>query len=994
MNSTIGIERSSHLENRSSVAAWKDVVMALPVVGHIQPWADPQVVSMNRLSMRTPVVPYTDAVSARTGARKNSPWFKSLDGAWKIKRFEDVSQVTASSLTSDTTAWPKISVPGNWTLAGLGDLPHYTNVQMPWQGRPPSLPPTVATAVHRTTFTVPQSWKQRRTILHIGGAESVHMVYLNGEFIGYGTDSRLPSEYDISEHLCAGKNTLAVVVCRYSAQSHLEDQDQWWMAGLHREVFLRSQAHVAIEDVHVNAGVSLRGIATLDIDVKVSVPIGNKLERGWMVRARLETMSGKKVGESRSSEVAWLDLPYVFDGHVARFRKWNVDDAELWSAENPHRYRVVCELVSPFDEVREVVAVTTGFRSVRIEGNSLLVNGKRVMIRGVNRHDHHPDKGKAVSVEDMRADLVLMKQHNVNAVRCSHYPNDSRFLDLCDELGLYVVDEANAESHAWNTSLCHDSRYRETWLSRISRMVERDRNHPSVIMWSLGNEAGYGAVHDAAAAWIRSVDSSRPLHYEGAVFHAGWDTGGVAASDVVCPMYAPIDAIVEYGKNSAGKRPLIMCEYSHAMGNSNGSLSDYWNAFENTPGVQGGFVWEWKDHGLTQRLANGGKRFAFGGQFGDTPNDGNFVADGLVHADLTPHPAMRELAWVHRPVWVTLGGSKASPHLVIRNRQWFSDLSHLSATWELVVDGVVRRSGVLKVPHIGADSQAKVALPVKVPASTGEAFLSVRWTLAQRTAWAPKGHLVAWDQVAVKPQKPMRVAVRKGNGDVPRVTPRVTLWRAAVDNDGFKMMPHLWNGFGRSLERWLGQGIPTDDADVLTSNTQVEERTDGSVRYEHTVVVPPELADLPRIGATFDVPARFTRVRYYGRGPHENYTDRNASALVGIWESEPDELPYLVPQEFGLRTECRWMELVDPKTGDVLRVDADGCLLHMSAVHYTASDLHAANDRTELTRRRALTVHVDFAHRGLGTASCGPDTLEKYRITAGTYTFAYVVSQR
>ena len=957
------------------------------------PWADPAVVSINRLPMTTPCVPFADVVSARRGLRDSSPWFRSLNGTWRIKRFSDVSLVTPSSLTSDTSKWATITVPGNWTLAGLGDLPHYTNVQMPWPGRPPSLPREVATAVHRTTFTVPASWRGRRTILHIGGAESVHMVYLNGDFVGYGTDSRLPSEYDLSDFLVAGRNTLAVVVCRYSAQSHLEDQDQWWMAGLHREVFLRSHGTVSVRDLSVNAGVVNDFTGELSLEVKVNAPVDTPLARGWMVRAHVETLSGRRIGAPRSAEVAWFDVPYVFEGHVARFRNWTVDGIELWSAENPNRYRVVCELIDPFDNVQEVHAVVTGFRSVRTKGNALLVNGRRVMIRGVNRHDHHPDRGKAVTVDDMRADLVLMKQHNVNAVRCAHYPNDPRFLDLCDELGLYVVDEANAEAHAWNTSLCHDARYRDTWMSRITRMVERDRNHPCVVMWSLGNEAGYGAVHDAAATWIRSVDPTRPVHYEGAIFHAGWDSAHIA-TDVVCPMYATIDAIVAYGRDSAGKRPLIMCEYSHAMGNSNGSLADYWHAFETTPGLQGGFVWEWKDHGLTQRLADGTKRLAFGGQFGDTPNDGNFVADGLIHADMTPHPAMRELAWVHRPVRVTLGGSKSARHLVVHNRQWFTDLSPYEATWQLVVDGAVTRSGRLAVPSCAADSRVAVRLPAKAPANAREVFLSVTWSLATRTAWAPKGHVVAWDQVQLAASRPARVPVSRTTSTAPVVSPRVTVWRAAVDNDGFKMMPHLWNGFGTSLQRWLSQGIPTDDADTVASTTQVDVRADGSVRYEHVVVVPDRLADLPRIGATFDVPARFTRVRYHGRGPHENYPDRNSSAMVGVWEGDPDELPYLVPQEFGLRTDCRWMELVDPRTGETLRIDADGCLLHMSAVHHTAGDLHAANDRTQLVRRRGLTVHLDIAHRGLGTASCGPDTLDKYRIEAGTHRFAYVVSRR
>ncbi len=967
--------------------------MVLPVVGTIAPWADPAVVSINRLPMVSSGVPFGDLATARLGDRAASPWFRNLNGKWKIARFSDVSKVTPSSLTSDTSKWPSIPVPGNWTLAGLGDLPHYTNVQMPWVGRPPSLPPEVATAVHRTSFTVPTGWRERRTILHVGGAESVHTVFLNGDFVGYGTDSRLPSEYDLSRFLVPGRNELAIVVCRYSAQSHLEDQDQWWMAGLHREVFLRSQGLVAVGDVHVNAGVVNDSTGDLTVDVKVDVATGGPLERGWMVRAHVETMSGKRLGAPRSAEVAWFDVPYVFEGHVARFRNWKVGGIDLWSAENPRRYRVVCELIDPFDNVREVRAVVTGFRSVRRKGNALLVNGKRVMIRGVNRHDHHPDKGKAVDVDDMRADLVLMKQHNVNAVRCSHYPNDSRFLDLCDELGLYVVDEANAEAHAWNTSLVHDPRYRDTWMSRITRMVERDRNHPSIIMWSLGNEAGYGPVHDAAATWIRSVDPTRVVHYEGAIFHAGWHAADVA-TDVVCPMYAPIDAIVEYGRNSRGKRPLIMCEYSHAMGNSNGSLADYWHAFETTPGLQGGFVWEWKDHGITQRLANGATRFAFGGQFGDTPNDGNFVADGLVHADMTPHPAMRELAWVHRPVWVTPGGSKNSRHLVVRNRQWFTDLSSYVATWRLIVDGEVARSGTLRVPACAPDTSVKVALPARAPARAREAFITIEWSLAAQTLWAPKGHVVAWDQVQIKKTSPARVAVSRKVSRPPNVSPRVTLWRAAVDNDGFKMMPHLWNGFGKSLQRWLSQGIPVDDADVVPSITKVDVRPDGSVRYEHLVTVPEDLADLPRIGATFEVPARFSRVRWHGRGPHENYPDRNSSATVGVWEGNPDELPYLVPQEFGLRTDCRWMELVDPRTGEVLRIDADGCLLHMSAVRHTANDLHSANDRTELVRRRGLTVHVDIAHRGLGTASCGPDTLERYTIAAGSYRFAYVISSR
>ena len=972
------------------------------------PWTDPEVVSVNRLPMRSPLVAYADVVSARENVREANPWFLSLNGDWAIRRVADISDARPGMVADVLAAgWSThITVPGNWTLAGLGDVPHYTNVQMPWPGRPPALPENVPAAVHRTSFKVPEGWSNRRTVLHIGGAESVHAVWVNGRFVGYGTDSRLASEYDVSHLLREGVNTLAVLVCRYSAQSHLEDQDQWWMAGLHREVFLQSRAHVCIGDVRVDAGLDPATLSpksggakltgTLRVRTALEVPVHDPLGEGWTVAVRLETLEGKQVGRSLECVVDTAEGPYVSKGYVVD-ASVSVPGIKAWSAETPHRYRVLVELVDPSGIVAEVVPVTIGFRRVEIKDRSLLVNGQRIMIRGVNRHDHHPEKGKAVDVEDMRADLVLMKRHNVNAVRCSHYPNDPRFLDLCDEMGFYVVDEANAECHQWNTTLSHDPRYRSTWLSRITRMVERDKNHPCVIMWSLGNEAGYGEIHDTAAEWIRSYDPSRPVHYEGAIFHSNWVDGGRMATDVVCPMYPPIDAIVAYGKSGKGDRPMILCEYSHAMGNSNGSLADYWHAFETTPGLQGGFVWEWKDHGIAQRLSLGTLvRYAYGGQFGDEPNDGNFVADGLVHADLTPHPVMRELAWVHRPVKVSLVGAESGRRsLLVENRQWFTDLSGYSARWTLVVDGHTSETGRLAVPAVAPGKSARLTLPVRVPKDGREVFLSVQWALSRDTDWAHKGHVVAWDQVtlrAAKPARPKSADVRDSCAPVVEVEPRVTLWRAAIDNDGFKLMPRLWDSTGKALKRWLAQGVPTDDANLVASTTSMKSRRDGSVRVEHVVTVPPDLADLPRVGAVFEVPARFRAVRWYGRGPHECYPDRQSSAMVGTWHGQPDELPYLVPQEYGLRTECRWMELEDPDTGEVLRIEADGCLLHMSATRHHAHQLYAAADQAELEQNPNLVVHLDIAHRGVGTASCGPDTLEKYRIPAGTYRFAYVVS--
>ena len=958
--------------------------MALPSIGDARPWADPEVVSINRLPMR---VPFVSSAVVRT----------SLDGQWAVRRFAHPDLVSADAVgETDDSGWRRIPVPGNWTLFGLGDTPHYTNVTMPWEGLPPALPAEVPTVVYRRAFRV-DTTAGDAVILHVGGAESVHAVYVNGAFVGYGTDSRLASEYDITPALRSGDNTLAIVVCRYSAQSHVEDQDQWWMAGLHREVRIETRPLVHIADVRVEAGLDGESTGTLRVSTSVGRNDGGAVGPGWSVRVAVSDPAGK-IRRTLESPVASDVRPYIFGGHVA-VADCVVPRVKPWSAETPHLHRVTISLVSPTGEVHETLEQRVGFRRVEIVDGDFLVNGRRVMIQGVNRHDHHPERGKAVTVDDMRADLVAMKQHNVNAVRCSHYPNDPRFLDLCDEIGLYVVDEANVESHAWNTSLCHDSRYRATIMARISRMVERDRNHACIVMWSLGNESGYGNVHDAAAAWIRSVDPGRPVHYEPAIFHTNWFDGGVGATDVVCPMYAPIDAIVFYGKSGKRNRPLIMCEYSHAMGNSNGSLADYWQAFDNTPGLQGGFVWEWKDHGISQELDDGRKRFAFGGQFGDTPNDGNFVADGLVHSDLTPHPAMRELAWVHRPVAVSLVGKAGTARLEIRNRQAFRDVSHLRAAWELVVDGAVTKRGTLRVPKVPAGAKVRVAVPVVGPKS-GDVRLVVRWFLRRDEVWATAGHLVAWDQVTLRAATRRTVGPAKKStsgvtapADVEEIEPKVTIWRAAVDNDGFKNMPDI-RGFGESLRRWQLQGIDANDADLVTHTTTRRVDSDGVVSFRHVVDVPADLGDIPRVGVVFSAPSRFTRVRWVGEGPHECYPDRRAAAMYATWESEPDELPYLVPQEFGLRTNTTRVELIDPRSGDVMRIETEGQPFHFPATWHGAADLFAARDVTELRRRDALVVHLDAAHRGLGTASCGPDTLPRYRVAPGRYVLAYRVSLR
>ncbi|MEN9506529.1 MAG: hypothetical protein RI958_2455 [Actinomycetota bacterium] len=982
----------------------------LPVIGPLRPWADPGTVAIGRRPQHVPL---------GRGADQRL----LLDGDWYVELFGSPDAVPVEAVVGPTpTTGRRLTVPGNWTMQDTGDLPHYTNVQMPFAGPPPALPEHNPTGVYRRSFRLPAGWKQRRTVLHVGGAESVHAVYLNDEFIGYGTDSRLPSEYDLTPSLRTGRNDLTIVVVRYSAQSYVEDQDQWWMAGLHRSVWIESLPHVHLSDLQCSADLRLEdGAGVLGVRAVVAFDGADGPGRGWQVRVSAETMGGRRLARSVTTKVPHRHAsPYLFTGHHVDVA-YEFASIEPWSAESPTRYRVRAELVAPDGSVTDTAEQLVGFRHVEVRDRQLLVNGQPIWVFGVNRHDHHPDRGKAVTPDDLRADLEQMRRHNITAVRTSHYPNDSTFYDLCDELGMYVVDEANIESHAYNTSLCDDPRYAATWLSRGSRMVQRDRNHPSIILWSLGNESGYGAHHDALAGWIRRTDPSRPLHYEGAPFHAGWIDGGTNASDLVCPMYPPIEAIEWYGKSGLGHRPLVMCEYSHAMGNSNGSLADYWKVITSTPGLQGGFIWEWKDHGLRQTLPDGTTRLAYGGQFGDSPNDGNFVADGLVSADLEPHPAMREVAWVYRPVTVELvtaapgrsGGRRRAPMLRVTNRQWFTGLDPYRATWELLADGVVVRSGRLDLPTVAPHGTVEVPVPCDTADVDGdELHLSVRWSLRRGCWYAPAGHLVAWDQVDLVPTRRGRPARSRtasgasgsgasgsgasGSGDVDQVMTApvsLALWRAPVDNDGFKLMPDLSRRIGvggGALVRWQDAGVDRLAADDLVEHVMTRRDDGRSVVYHHRVVVPEHLADLPRIGVTLGVESRFDQLRWFGRGPHENYPDRNASAMLGIWTGGLDDPPYLVPQEFGLRTDCRWFELIDPVRGERLRIDVLAPMaLHVSASRFRAADLTDATTETELRPRNDVVVHLDVAHRGLGTASCGPDVLEQYRLTAGTYEFGY-----
>jgi beta-galactosidase len=994
--------------------------------GVLHPWLAPEQTALHRLPMH----------SVRHGERLD------LDGAWHF-------QLLSTPDADPSPDWSEAMVPGCWTMQGFGDVPQYTNVQMPFPGLPPEIPESDPTGVYERDFDVPADWAGRRIVLHVGAAESVLIVTVNGHDVGWSKDSHLAAEFDVSDVVAPGRNTIRLRVVKWSDATYIEDQDQWWHGGITRSVHLYATGSVFIGDVKAIAGLAddhQTGTLDLRVDVERS---GVEFEPGWRVEARLAGLA-----EPLSAEPSRWQLPgwplagrerELLDRHILgepltdaeRTTDWPALDRSLeppkegsvawraeipgvasWSAEDPVLHPLTIVLRAPDGEVAEQLELMIGFRRVEIRGVDLLVNGERVLLRGVNRHDFDQHTGRVISTDSMRADLVQMKRFNLNAVRTSHYPNDPAFLDLTDELGLYVIDEADIESHAFQSTLCDDPRYLNQWVTRTSRMVERDKNHASVILWSLGNESGYGANHDAAAAWIRRYDPSRPLHYEGAI-RFDW-TADQAASDILCPMYPSIASIVAHARSGAQRRPLIMCEYSHAMGNSNGTLAEYWEAIETTPGLQGGFIWEWWDHGLAQELPDGGRRWAYGGDFGDTPNDGNFCTDGLVWPDRRPKPALWEHHALGTPVAADADAAGlAAGQLVVCNRQHFRDLGWLRATWKVEVDGEAVAEGSLQLPDVAPGARGTVPLPAMdtPPVQAGkERWLTIRFLTASASGWAPADFEVGSSQLRLDaspdgsapawPEAPSPVAV-DAEGDLSyellATPPRLSLWRAPTDNDRIGGMAARWRDWGvTDLARSVVSVEQDGDATVVRSDyrtgsglvirtkQRLRSLADGGVLVEETAVVPPELDDLARVGTVLEAATGLDRLEWFGRGPHETYPDRKRAGRVSLWRSTVVDqyVPYIRPQENGGHADVRWIELHGGGLGFRITLDQPR---QVSVTPFRAAELAAATHDVELTPGDHAIIHIDAAHRGLGTASCGPDTLPGYLVGPGEHRWSWSI---
>ena len=987
----------------------------MPVPTAPNDWENPSLLHRNRRPAYAASVPYADVPGALRGERGASPFFRLLNGEWQFQYLTSLALVPPDFFAEDFDAsrWDSLPVPSSWQMHGYG-RPQYTNINYPFPVDPPFVPSENPVGLYRRVFTLPAGWSGMQVALEFGGVDSAFYVWLNGQAAGYSQGSHMPSEFDITSFLQAGSNTLAVQVFQWSDGSYLEDQDQWRLSGIFRNVSLIARPAVSLRDVQIRT--SIDGALDLRVEMRgddASCSVSAALYDGETVIAEQPVSRTSEKAETRTAQM-------------------KISSPRLWSAEEPNLYTLLLTLSDAEGQTLTVERFRVGFRQVEIAGGRLLVNSVPVKLKGVNRHDTHPDLGHVTPRDHMRRDIVLMKQHNINTVRTSHYPNDPYWLDLCDEYGLYVVDEADLETHGFYVAgeasrPSHDPAWRNAFLDRAERMVRRDKNHPSIILWSLGNESGYGPNHAAMAEAIRALDPTRPIHYEA----AGEAPDESVAVDLVSRMYTDVPGIIAEGEKAGNPQPFFLCEYAHAMGNGPGSLKEYWEAINKYPRLAGGCVWEWADHGIRQKAADGAEWFAYGGDFGDMPNDGPFCIDGLTSPDRISHSGLLELKKVIAPVWAE-PKDLAAGVVTLHNRYDFASLAHLDAVWSVQRDGEIVQEGTLALPPIPAGGSADVTLPYTLP-SSGEACLNLVWTLAATTKWAARGHEVAWAQF-ILPTAPAPALAASLDAmpaltvtetrqtlevagedfqlafDVPRglltrwlyhgvslltAGPKLSVWRAPTDNDASLAREWRKAGLDRLVPRtqavlWeqpAPQSVQVSVRVTLASDSLPPAfavtylytiHGSGEVLLETHVSPLGALPPLPRLGLQLSLPESFDRFAWYGLGPHASYPDRRESVKLGLYSgSVQDQFEsYIRPQENGNKSDVRWAALSD-KRGFGMLASAQP-LLNVSVQRYSPEDLTKAQHTTDLVPRSEIVLHLDYAQNGLGSQSCGPGPLPQY----------------
>jgi beta-galactosidase len=1010
-------------------------------------WENPAVFGRGKEAPRATFVSFPDAASAAANPMgwDESPYYASLNGDWQFHwapkpgdRPQDFYEPAF-----DASAWETIEVPSNWELQGYG-IPIYTNITYPHPADPPRIPhDDNPVGSYRRTFSVPEDWDGRQVFLTFDGVSSAMYVWVNGEMVGYSQESKTPAEFDISKHLQPGENVLAVEVYRWCDGSYLEDQDFWRISGIFRSVYLHSTPPVHIRDFFARCDLDdTYTNATLHLDAEVRN--GSDAEAAVEIEVSLFDGEGALVTSAPLGSIATGSIGAGETAHSSE--TFAVERPKLWNAETPNLYTLVLTLKDGSGAVLEAVSTDFGFREVEIRDNQFWVNGKSVKFRGVNRHEHSPVHGRAITVEEMKTDLEMIRQANINMVRTSHYPDQAIWYALCNRYGIYLVDEANIESHGMGYGLAQTLGNKPEWtaahVDRVERMIARDKNQPSVIIWSMGNEAGSGVCFDAAAARARELDPTRPLHYE----------RYNAIMDMHSEMYFTIDSMKRYAKDNPTK-PFFLCEYAHAMGNSLGNFQDYWDLILSEDVFIGGCIWDFKDQGLKKERPDGeGHFWAYGGDYGDTPNDADFCMNGIVGSDTTPEPHWYEVQKVYQRVKVE-AEDLSNRQVRIHNRYDFIDISFLRGGWELTENGEVIQSGDLPTLTTPAGASEVITLPYEFfrnPDWDDEYLVKISFEQAAESLGIPAGSVVAWDQLkipwpkstqdsgsffAVTNAPALNVqsspdAVQIGNENfsvsigVPsgaiesytiggreliRTPIEPNFWRAMTSNDRGARSPERlgiwktaashrgpatveWERKSNVLVRVQAQGLLEDG----TSSWSAVYTVCGSGAVQVEMAVEPKgrrLPDLPRVGMQMTMPGEFDRITWFGRGPHENYQDRFTSAAVGRYSLGLEEFihDYARPQENANRTDVRWFAVQAADGAGLLAVGAP--FLNASAWPYTMDDLEENTHAYQVPRRDFTTVNLDHQQMGVGgDNSWGARPLKEYLLSPKPYSYSFCLT--
>jgi beta-galactosidase len=1015
----------------------------------VNDWENPALTSVNTEKPHVTMIPFAGETQVLKNDWIESPYYKKLNGQWYFSFADNPGAASKDFWKNgfDFSAWKTIEVPSTWEVQGYG-YPIYVNSDYEFFTDNPN-PPLVPhdynpTGSYITTFTLPENWNNKQVFLHFDAVKSFFYLWINGEYVGLSKDSKTPAEFNITKYLTKGENKIAMQVLRWNDGSYLECQDMWRMSGINRDVYLFATPNQYIRDFFAVGSLTNNYKDGL---LKLTVRFGN--QNGTFNGNKLKvSLFGKNSSASLFSET--IDLSAVNDKQDSIYFEQPVPDPLKWSAECPNLYNLVLSLIDANGNTLESVSNRIGFRTSEIKDGFLLVNGQKIKLKGVDRHEHDPIKGHVISHELMLKDIQLMKQNNINAVRTSHYPNDPYWYELCDEYGIYVIDEADIESHGMGYNLSrtlgNDPQFLAAHLDRTRRMVERDKNHPSVIIWSLGNEAGNGYNFYNTYLLAKHLDGTRPVQYERAGFE--WNT------DIFCPMYASVEYILKYASKKQS-RPLIQCEYSHAMGNSNGNLVDYWNAIYNNDQLQGGFIWDWVDQGLLKYDSAGKKFWAYGGDYGpkDVPSDGNFCCNGLVFPDRIPHPGLTEVKKVYQNVDFRLTDSK-TPSIEITNKNYFYDLANNTFFFDVIADGNSIVKAEIPAPVIRPGESTVIPLPIKMLLpKDAEVFINVYLRAADDRPLLGKGFVIASEQLSVPSSMQLKAAGKtetvnlnslnapatsetdkeikitgktfelifsKITGTIEKFTykgqdmivngPVPNFRRAPTDNDAGNQMFKTCEVWFTDSEKRTTESVTLDKSNVhipvvtvvyslpasqskVTIRYSVSGNADVMVDYA-LQAGKEKLPIIPRVGLNMQLTKSFHNVEWYGRGWDENYQDRKTGSFVGLYKATTDELyvPYVRPQENGYRTDVRWVALNNGSDCGILFQGQP--LLCFSALPYSYDDLkgftHGGKHIDQLPENPFTDLNIDLVQAGVGgDDSWGAWPMEKYLPKAMDYHWSF-----